>query len=84
VYLKEYINNARSHERQNYTSSLFLAQLLYQETNPGVQYEYSIPKGVSPSTDADSYSWIAEDFSECSATCGGGIRYVYIVESHCS
>lgn len=69
---------------KHYTSSLFLAQLLYQETNPGVQYEYSIPKGVSHPTDADSYSWIAEDFSECSATCGGGIRSVYAVESQCS
>jgi plasmid replication initiation protein len=38
-----------------------------------VQYEYSIPKGVAHPIDADSYSWIAEDFSECSATCGGGI-----------
>jgi len=64
-----------------HTSSLFLVQLLYQETNPGVQYEYSIPKGVSHPIDADSYSWIAEDFSECSATCGGGIRSVYTVES---
>ncbi|XP_023705293.1 papilin isoform X5 [Cryptotermes secundus] len=48
--------------------------LLYQETNPGVQYEYSIPKGVAQQTDPDSYSWIFEDFSECSATCGGGYQ----------
>jgi hypothetical protein len=51
---------------------MFSTQLLYQETNPGVQYEYSIPKGVAQQTDPDSYSWIFEDFSECSATCGGG------------
>ncbi|XP_021914572.1 papilin-like [Zootermopsis nevadensis] len=50
--------------------------LLYQETNPGVQYEYSIPKGVAQQTDPDSYSWIFGDFSECSATCGGGIKCV--------
>ncbi|XP_069673465.1 papilin isoform X4 [Periplaneta americana] len=48
--------------------------LLYQETNPGVQYEYSIPKGVSQQTDPDSYAWIAEDFTQCSATCGGGYQ----------
>ena len=69
---------------KHYTSSLFPVQLLYQETNLGVQYEYSIPKGVAHSIDADSYSWIAEDFSECGATCGGGIRSVYTVESQCS
>jgi hypothetical protein len=69
---------------KHYTSCLFPTQLLYQETNPGVQYEYSIPKGVAHPTDADSYSWIAEDFSECSATCGGGITAVYTVQSPCS
>ena len=49
-----------------------ILQLLYQEANPGVQYEYSIPKGISQQTDPDSYSWISSEFSVCSATCGGG------------
>ncbi|KAF3430423.1 hypothetical protein E2986_10746, partial [Frieseomelitta varia] len=40
--------------------------------NVGVHYEYSVPKRVSSHTDADSYTWITDEFSSCSATCGGG------------
>ncbi|XP_046402802.1 LOW QUALITY PROTEIN: papilin [Ischnura elegans] len=54
------------------TEAIYIV-LLYQETNPGIQYEYSIPKGVSQQTDPDSYTWVAGDFSQCSATCGGGV-----------
>ncbi|PSN47564.1 hypothetical protein C0J52_19332 [Blattella germanica] len=56
------------------TSEPIYIVLLYQETNPGVHYEYSIPKGVAQQTDPDSYSWITDEFSECSATCGGGYQ----------
>ncbi|CAG2056470.1 unnamed protein product [Timema podura] len=49
-------------------------EMLYQETNPGVEYQYSIPKGIAQQTDPDSYSWIYDDFSTCSATCGGGYQ----------
>lgn len=31
-----------------------------------------MPKRVSQQTDADSYTWITDEFSSCSATCGGG------------
>ncbi|XP_075221688.1 proteoglycan-like sulfated glycoprotein papilin isoform X2 [Lycorma delicatula] len=53
--------------------SLYIV-LLYQETNPGVEYEYSIPKGRVQETDPDSYVWVSGDFGPCSATCGGGTQ----------
>ncbi|XP_071454258.1 papilin isoform X2 [Hetaerina americana] len=61
------------------TSEAIYIVLLYQETNPGVQYEYSIPKGVSQQTDPDSYIWVAGEFTPCSATCGGGITTRQVV-----
>ncbi|XP_046998769.1 papilin isoform X1 [Schistocerca americana] len=48
--------------------------LLYQGTNPGIHYEYSIPKGVSQPTDPDTYTWIPGEFSDCTVTCGGGFQ----------
>ncbi|XP_035723305.1 papilin-like isoform X5 [Vespa mandarinia] len=48
--------------------------LLYQDHNVGVHYEYSIPKKLSTHTDADSYTWITEEFSSCSTSCGGGYQ----------
>nr|CAD7441589.1 unnamed protein product [Timema bartmani] len=56
------------------TSEPIYVVMLYQETNPGVEYQYSIPKGIAQQTDPDSYSWIYDDFSTCSATCGGGYQ----------
>ncbi|XP_063221793.1 papilin isoform X2 [Bacillus rossius redtenbacheri] len=53
------------------TEAIFVV-LLYQETNPGIQYQYSISKGISQQTDPDSYAWIFDDFTPCSTTCGGG------------
>ncbi|KAL6256089.1 hypothetical protein P5V15_013324, partial [Pogonomyrmex californicus] len=48
--------------------------LLYQDHNVGVHYEYSIPKKFSPRTDPDSYTWITDEFSSCSVSCGGGYQ----------
>ena len=48
-----------------------MIQLLYQEPNPGIEYEYSFPKDVSL-PQGDSYNWIYGSWSDCSATCGGG------------
>lgn len=56
---------------------LSLLQLLYQDRNVGVHYEYSIPKKFSSRTDPDSYTWVTDEFSSCSASCGGGIIQEY-------
>ena len=47
--------------------------VLYQEANPGIDYEYSIPKGLV-SSESDEYLWRAEGFGASSAECGGGRR----------
>lgn len=52
---------------------LFSPQLLYQDRNVGVHYEYSIPNKFFSHADPDSYTWITDEFSSCSASCGGGI-----------
>lgn len=45
-----------------------LSQLISQEPNPGVQYEYYLPvQGQAP-----GYSWSYGSWSECSSECGGG------------
>ncbi|XP_074105077.1 proteoglycan-like sulfated glycoprotein papilin isoform X3 [Cotesia typhae] len=56
------------------TSEAIYVVLLYQDRNVGVEYKYSIPKKFSPQADPDSYTWTAGEFSECSATCGGGYK----------
>ncbi|KAK4313128.1 hypothetical protein Pmani_015500 [Petrolisthes manimaculis] len=45
--------------------------LLYQETNLGISYEYSVPKEVTQA-EAETYDWIFGTYSECSVECGGG------------
>ncbi|KAI4879584.1 hypothetical protein NFI96_026538, partial [Prochilodus magdalenae] len=53
-------------------------QLLFQETNPGVRYEYTIrresllePITGSPASD---FQWKHGAWTECSATCGTGVK----------
>jgi hypothetical protein len=48
--------------------------ILYQEQNPGVEYEYSIASGTVSLQTEGEYTWTYDDFSECSETCGGGMR----------
>ena len=55
------------------TEALYVV-LLYQEPNPGIEYEYSFPKDVSLPSTGDSYSWVYGTWSDCSASCGGGTR----------
>jgi len=45
-----------------------LSQLISQEPNPGVQYEYYLPVQGQ----ASGYSWSYGSWSECSSECGGG------------
>jgi len=59
--------------RTNEANRFFFLQLLYQDRNVGVHYEYSIPKKFSARTDPDSYTWVTDEFSSCSVSCGGGI-----------
>ncbi|KAL6468877.1 hypothetical protein MHYP_G00224010 [Metynnis hypsauchen] len=53
-------------------------QLLFQETNPGVRYEYTISReslqesiNGTPATD---FQWKHGAWTECSATCGTGVK----------
>ncbi|KAK9688591.1 ADAM-TS Spacer 1 [Popillia japonica] len=53
--------------------SLFIV-LLYQDRNVGIRYEYSIPKSVHVS-DTETYAWTFDQFTTCSASCGGGVQF---------
>ncbi|KAK4885313.1 hypothetical protein RN001_001584 [Aquatica leii] len=57
------------------TNELLIIVLLYQNTNVGVRYQYSIPKGILVGDDNETYAWMFDEFSPCSASCGGGVQY---------
>ncbi|KRT86056.1 hypothetical protein AMK59_2573, partial [Oryctes borbonicus] len=54
--------------------SLFIV-LLYQDRNVGVHYEYSIPKTVHHPSSSETYAWTFDQFTPCSASCGGGVQF---------
>ncbi|XP_046898004.1 A disintegrin and metalloproteinase with thrombospondin motifs 7 isoform X5 [Hypomesus transpacificus] len=53
-------------------------QLLFQETNPGVRYEYTISREVSQDSDnnipSSDFFWKFGSWTECSTTCGIGVQ----------
>ena len=57
--------------RLPFDSVLCSGQLLYQEANEGIRYEYSVPRTVAAAGSAQ-YSWVASAWSQCSEQCGSG------------
>ncbi|KAM3939316.1 A disintegrin and metalloproteinase with thrombospondin motifs 12 [Leptodactylus fuscus] len=50
-------------------------QLLFQENNPGVKYEYIVQKDAGSDNEVESiYVWKYGIWSDCSATCGAGVQ----------
>uniref|UniRef100_A0A8C5Q323 Papilin n=1 Tax=Leptobrachium leishanense TaxID=445787 RepID=A0A8C5Q323_9ANUR len=52
------------------TTEPLVIELIGQETNQGVQYEYYLPN----QGDSEDYQWSYGSWSECSAECGGGYQ----------
>ena len=48
--------------------------MLYQEENPGVEFEYSMPSGSIKETPqgGEGYMWTTGPWGDCSTSCGGG------------
>lgn len=52
------------------TTEPLVIELIGQEPNRGVRYEYYLPNQL----EADEYQWSYGSWSECSAECGGGYQ----------
>ncbi|KAM8961416.1 A disintegrin and metalloproteinase with thrombospondin motifs 12 [Pelodytes ibericus] len=57
------------------TNESIWIQLLFQESNPGIKYEYVIQKDTSLENETESiYVWKYGSLTDCSATCGTGVQ----------
>ena len=50
----------------NYEKPTFKFQMLVQEENPGIDFEYSMASGAVKPPGDDRYDWSVGDWSECS------------------
>lgn len=55
------------------TEAIYIV-LLYQDTNVGIKYEYSVPENAIKSDEPDSYAWTHTAFGPCSVSCGSGFQ----------
>ncbi|KAL1783339.1 A disintegrin and metalloproteinase with thrombospondin motifs 12, partial [Sigmodon hispidus] len=63
------------------TNESLWIQLLFQVTNPGIKYEYTVRKdGLDNDVEKLLYFWQFGRWTECSVTCGTGIR---LQTAHC-
>lgn len=65
IFIKLALNYAKFYMQFN------LFQLLSQDQNVGVNYEYSVPQTSAPG-EPDTYTWTFTVFDKCSVSCGGG------------
>ena len=76
-YLMENIKSRQGHSCTEFCLFFQRFQLLSQESNPGVEFEYSVAAGAVNETPPAGvgYEWFPDNkWTECSAPCGGGTR----------